>query len=138
MPRYSRREAVVLLLLALALALYIWSPLLFSRPATRDWRLETRDRKTLESQVQPPTPNPQPRVLGGWGKPRLKGPVDLNEASRLELQALPGIGPTLADRIVKHRDRYGPFQEPEDLMQVEGIGEKRYEKIKLWVTVRNP
>ncbi|MFN3476433.1 MAG: ComEA family DNA-binding protein [Candidatus Methylomirabilales bacterium] len=135
MPRYSRLEVLAVLLLASALALYIWSPLLTSKPATRDWRPETRDRKTLESQVQPPTPNPQPRGPGGWGKPRLTEPVDLNEASRLELEKLPGIGPTLADRIVQHRERYGPFQELEDLMQVEGIGEKRYERLRPWISI---
>lgn len=131
MPRYSRREAVVLLLLIVALALYIWSPLLFGGPAARDWKLETRDRKTIASHVRS-------RGLGGWSKPQLTGLIDLNAAGRLELEKLPGIGPTLADRIVQHRDRYGPFRKPEDLMQVEGIGEKRYERIRLWVTIRNP
>lgn len=132
MPRYSRREAVVLLLLALALALYIWSPLFFSRQlpvASLQLKADQRP-ETRESDKSP--------VLGVRGKPRPTGPVDLNEASQSELEELPGIGPTLADRIVRHRDRYGPFQEPEDLMQVKGIGEKRYERIRLWITVRNP
>lgn len=51
-------------------------------------------------------------------------PVDLNAASASELEALPGIGPVLAERIVRWRDEHGPFTDVADLRQVSGIGER--------------
>jgi competence protein ComEA len=50
------------------------------------------------------------------------GPVHLNSASVAELDALPGIGPVLAQRIVDHRGQHGPFQQVGDLQDVPGIG----------------
>lgn len=51
--------------------------------------------------------------------------VDINSADRSELEALPGIGPVLAQRIVDYRQRFGPFRSPDQLAQVPGIGPKR-------------
>jgi competence protein ComEA len=48
--------------------------------------------------------------------------VNLNTAGAAELDALPGIGPVLAQRIVDHREQHGPFQRVEDLQDVPGIG----------------
>ncbi len=59
------------------------------------------------------------------------GPVDLNLAGSRELQALPGIGPALAARIIAHR----PYRKVEDLLQVRGIGTSLFEKIRSQVTV---
>ncbi len=50
------------------------------------------------------------------------GPVDVNRADVDELQALPGVGPSLAAAIVRHRDRMGRFSAVEDLLAVPGIG----------------
>ncbi len=51
--------------------------------------------------------------------------VDLNRASAAELEALDGVGPVLARRIVEWRDAYGPFATVEDLLDVPGIGEAK-------------
>lgn len=51
------------------------------------------------------------------------GIVVVNQADVAALEALPGVGPVLAARIVEHRDLHGPFQTPEDLLDVSGIGE---------------
>ena len=48
--------------------------------------------------------------------------VDLNRATLAELDALPGIGPVLARRIVEHRGRHGPFRSVDELRAVAGIG----------------
>jgi competence protein ComEA len=51
--------------------------------------------------------------------------VHINKAGVDELQALPGVGPVLADRIVTYRDEHGPFKSIEDLLDVPGIGEAK-------------
>lgn len=61
--------------------------------------------------------------------------LDLNTASAEQLRTLPGIGPALADRIVAHREQHGPFQDPGDLRDVSGIGEKRFQDLADLVTV---
>ncbi len=66
---------------------------------------------------------------------RLEGPLDLNTASFKGLLGLPGIGPTLAQRIILYRERYGPFRSPKELMNVEGIGPTLMEELQRRVTV---
>lgn len=56
-------------------------------------------------------------------------PININSAGEPEFMALPGIGQVLAQRIISYREEYGSFQTVEDLMNVEGIGEKRMEDI---------
>ena len=56
--------------------------------------------------------------------------INLNTASIEELEELPGIGPTLATRIVEYREKHGPFRKVEQLMNVPGIGIKKFESLK--------
>lgn len=63
------------------------------------------------------------------------GRVDLTRAGVAELDALPGIGPVLAARIVAHRERQGPFRAPEDLLAVPGIGPRLLERLRPFLTV---
>lgn len=62
-------------------------------------------------------------------------PINLNTATLTQLDSLPGVGPVLAQRILDHRQRHGPFRSVGDLRQVDGIGEARYEQLKELVTV---
>lgn len=55
--------------------------------------------------------------------------IDLNRADQDELCLLPGIGPALAGRILEYRGKNGCFERNEDLMNVKGIGKKKFEKI---------
>jgi competence protein ComEA len=64
------------------------------------------------------------------GKPPPSTPLNLNTAALEALQRLPGIGPTLAERIVADRRAYGRFRAPEDLLRVPGIGPRRWERIR--------
>ena len=68
-----------------------------------------------------------------WAAPLLAeemSKVNLNTATKAELLTLNGIGESYADRIIEYRKNNGPFQSPEEIMQVKGIGEKIYQKIK--------
>lgn len=66
------------------------------------------------------------------------GPINLNTATRTQLEALPGIGPVLAARILEAREKVGLFTKPEDLLSVPGIGAKRLEMIRPLVTCTRP
>ncbi len=63
------------------------------------------------------------------------GRVNINTAEAEQLQTLPGIGPVLAQRIIDHRMTYGYFKAVEDIAKVEGIGQKRMEELKDYITV---
>jgi comEA protein len=65
-------------------------------------------------------------------------PVDINQATPRQLDALPGIGPVLANRIVEYRQRKGGFRSVSELRSVSGIGAKRYAALKDVVTVGSP
>lgn len=61
--------------------------------------------------------------------------ININTASEKELEKLPGIGRGLADRIVEHREKYGPFRRPEHLIMVRGISDKRFRALRDSITV---
>lgn len=57
----------------------------------------------------------------------------LNAGDARALDELPGIGKTIAARIIQNREAYGPFYFPEDMMEVKGIGEKTFAGIMTWL-----
>jgi len=61
--------------------------------------------------------------------------VNLNRASVAELQAVPGIGPATAERIVAYRDQHGTFTSLEQLVEVKGIGQAKLAKLRSHLTV---
>jgi comEA protein len=61
--------------------------------------------------------------------------ININTATREQLMALPGIGPAFGKRIVEYRQQHGPFTKIEDLMNVKGIGPKRFDRIRDKVTI---
>lgn len=59
--------------------------------------------------------------------------VNINKATKEELTTLPGVGPALAERIIAYRRDHGNFQSIEEIMQVSGIGEKKFEALKDYI-----
>lgn len=85
--------------------------------------------------------------LSGWGLREIEidRPVelvfeyrlDINSATWVEWMQLPGIGETLARRIVEDREEHGPFESVEDVQRVKGVGVKTLAKLQPWLTVNS-
>lgn len=95
-----------------------------ARPLVRGGARETRSREG-----PPASGDGQPARSPASG-----ARVDLNRASASELEALPGVGPVLARRIVESRQRDGPFRRAEELLRVSGIGPAVLERLRARVT----
>ncbi len=85
-------------------------------------------------QTQPPEPL-LPAESSEETAPTIRFPIDINSADKTEFMALPGIGDVLAQRILDYREENGSFTYVEELMNVEGIGEKRLEEILELITI---
>lgn len=70
------------------------------------------------------------------GSSEINGKVNINRADKAELMTLTGIGETRAEAILAYREQTGGFSSAEELMQVDGIKEKTYEKLKDQITVK--
>lgn len=100
-------------------------------------RLKDGQQINIPGDVKVPTPQ---LVIGGSGllvtpTPPIGGLVNINTADAALLQTVPGIGPTIANRIIAYREENGPFQRVDDLQKVPGIGPSTMEKIRPYVTV---
>ena len=86
-------------------------------------------------QLVAPDPGPSPPGGVSGGSTPGGGVVNINTAGAAELEALPGIGPALAARIVEYRDGHGPFASVDDLTDVPGIGPAKLEALRSQATV---
>lgn len=84
----------------------------------------------LSNQLSARAPNNQPT-------PENAAPlrININTASPEQLEKLPGIGKGFAQRIVEHREKFGPFRRPEHLIMVRGFSDKRFRALRDLITV---
>jgi competence protein ComEA len=75
---------------------------------------------------------------GGRAASAAQAVINLNAATTADLQKLPGVGAAMAARILEYRQKSGGFKKIEELMNVKGIGEKNFLKLKSLVTVAPP
>lgn len=97
-----------------------------------------QDGERVVAPTLPPAITPgAPAVRSGTAEPLPEAGqlININTASKAELESLPGIGPVTAQQIIAYREANGPFAQIEDIMDVPGIGEKTFEQIKDLITV---
>jgi len=69
-------------------------------------------------------------LVAGKAPKAPREPVNLNTATATELMQLPRVGARTAARILEYRKAHGPFQRPEEIMYIKGIGEKAFQRLK--------
>jgi competence protein ComEA len=89
---------------------------------------------TVDNTSSPSMISDQPSIATDSKRTR-RGLLNLNRATEREFDALPGIGPQLAERIMEYRRSVGTFHSLEELRAVKGIGKKKFDRIRPLVTV---
>lgn len=128
------KGSAILIVLTLALLCFFGGFLLgSSRPGT-EVQLVTQKAETTESVSETPAATDPIETVD---PDKVVFPININTADAGLLMELPGIGETYARRIVAYREENGPFEEIADIMEVSGIGEKRFSNIKDYITVED-
>lgn len=81
------------------------------------------------SLLEEPTPAPETEPAATVPQMRVTFPIDINRADKEMFMELPGIGEVMAERIIAYRNKHGAFTSIEELLHVEGMGQKKLDKI---------
>lgn len=126
-------------MLAMTMGVVLWIgwqvPQTMQRPAVTHAVALPSEPPLLPADPAVDVMNPQAGAGEGRRSPAKPQPVDLNRATAADLDHLPGVGPVLAKRMVEYRKSIGRFHAVEDLRAVKGIGKKKFERLKPFVTV---
>lgn len=94
-----------------------------------------------DTTLQMGTPTTPGNLEAQWAQgqeerlPGVVGKISINDAGQEALEALPGVGEKTAVKIIAYRQENGPFLFLEDIMKVSGIGEKKFEQMKEFITL---
>lgn len=130
---YTRREAIAAGLLGVAIAAFVWGPVIL-RPFGPSRAVDLGTLRLPEDRAGAQPRPSAPRVKTAKATPGSR--IDINHADAAALQTLPGIGPTLAQRIIAYRKANGSFDDARGLLDVNGIGSKRFDKVERWIEAR--
>lgn len=126
-------------MLAMTLEIVWWIgwqvPQTMQRPAVTHAAAFSSDAAAVTSTAVIEAASPSVKESIAPSAPRGPQRVDLNRATVAEFDQLPGVGPVLARRMVDYRRSVGRFYAIEDLRGVKGIGKKKFERLKPFVTV---
>ena len=128
------KGSAILLVLTLALLCFFGGFLLGSSSPGTQVQVFTQKAETTEPVSETPAATDPIETVD---PDQVVFPININTADAGLLMELPGIGETYARRIVAYREENGPFGEIADIMEVNGIGEKRFANIKDYITVED-
>ncbi|MCH8558099.1 MAG: ComEA family DNA-binding protein [Balneolia bacterium] len=105
------------------------------RPAAAEAEIEKKVQEPETITAPEPVMEEATAVVSESSGEAQSGKVNINSADAASLATLPGVGPAIAARIIEYRNENGPFRQIEDIKNVRGIGEARFEAIKDLITV---
>jgi len=97
-------------------------------------KIEIIQSSVVQNNIEKPSES-EPKKQENLTMPSQSNIININTSSKRELDILYKVGPKTADKIIEYREKNGKFKTKEEIMNVKGIGEKIYEKIKDGISV---